>query len=187
MKTLTYLTVVIFFTITACKKPNGREKTIPAPIRFEVIGNNGNNIINSIKDSLAVTYTENGIAEYHRLNVYKVQVSATDTTPVSKYNGFVISDQDYALGGNTGYISMASGEGGVRDFNLYLNGVRAGSFHFDYWGYLSLPYPPPLSSTCTFNGIPVKGDILTGSFSNGSQIVENADSPGEYIYVLQMH
>lgn len=183
MKVLWCTAIGLFFSLAACKKPGGREYTVPAKIQFEIIGKDGTSLIHSIKDSVVVTYIMNSVAYTHQLHTYKVQVSANDTTLVSKYNGFVISDWDPAT--NQGYISSPSG-GGVRNFNVFLNGVSIGTLYWDYWGYLSLGSPPPASSEkVTLNSHPVKWDSLTGSFSDGHHIVENADSPGEFVYVLQ--
>ncbi|MFI5139319.1 MAG: hypothetical protein ACHQIM_15970 [Sphingobacteriales bacterium] len=188
MKTSTYLMVVLIFTIVSCKKPTGKEETVPGSIHFVILGKDGKNIIHSVKDSLNVIYILNGVTKTSHLTVYKVQVSASDTTAVSKYNAFVISDRDKAFG-LQGYITDASAAG-VRNFNLYLNGVSIGTIYLDYWGYLSLPYPPPLSSTFTFNGVPATFDHLVGVFNNGSGIAADVeyhtDLPGDPIAVLQL-
>jgi hypothetical protein len=86
------------------------------------------------------------------LTIYKVQVSPTDTTSVTKYNGFVVTDPNVTT--HQGYMTSPSAAG-VRNFNLYLNGKPAGTIYLDYWGYLSLNYPEPRSSTFTFNGADV--------------------------------
>ena len=189
MKTLTYLAVTLGFTIISCKKPGDNGTTSPAPVYFEIIGQNGNNILHSVKDSLIATYTMNGVTVTSRLTIYKVQVSATDTTAVTKYNGFVISDRDYPAKGNGGYLSVASA-GGIRDFNLTLNGISIGTLYLDYWGWLGLPFPPPPSSTFAFNGVPGKFDTLAGVYNNGdgiaSEIEYYTDLPGDNITVLQM-
>ena len=67
MKTLIYLAVALCFTMTSCKKTNGKGKTLPSSFEFEIIGKDGNNIIHSIKDSLVVTYIMNGVTETSRL------------------------------------------------------------------------------------------------------------------------
>jgi len=188
MKTLMYLLAIFLFVVSSCKKPNINAYTPPSHIYFVIIGKDGKNIIHSVKDSLKVIYILNGVTKTSHLTVYKVQVSASDTTAVSKYNGFVISDRDKAFE-LQGYITDAS-DGGVRNFNLYLNGVSIGTIYFDYLGYVSLPNPPPPSSTFTFGGVPATTDHLVGVFNNGSGIAADVeyhtDLPGLPIAVLQM-
>jgi hypothetical protein len=159
----------------------------PAGIFLEIIGRDGKNMIHSLNDELTVTYTSHGVTQSARLNIYKVQVSATDTTPVAKYNGFIISDRTPPpFNGGRGFISSPSGQLGVRDFNLSLNGANIGTFYFDYFGKFSLSTPPQPSSTFKFNGVPQKWDTVQGFFNDGKHIIEEANSPGEFVYVLQM-
>ncbi len=182
MKRINYMVIILIFTIIACKKPNGNEETVPAPIYFNMISSDGNNLIHSLRDTIVATYVQNGTTETSRLTIYKVQVSTTDTTAVAKYNGFVITDLNPS--DNQGYISSPSAAG-VRNFTLYLNGVSVGTIYLDYWGYLSTPYPHSPSSTFTFNGVDVKLGSISGAFSNGTQIPQIA-SQGFPIYLLQM-
>ena len=188
MKKLTYLTAALCFTVTSCKKPWGNSPSPPAPVYFEIIGKDGNNIVRAVKDSLVVTYVESGVTETHRLTIYKVQVSATDTTAVTKYNGFVISDRNYTIPGNLGYISAASA-GSTRDFNLTLNGISIGTLHLNYREWLS-SYPHQSSPAFAFNGLPGKSGTLAGVYNNGDGIAHDieyyTDLPGNYITVLQM-
>jgi len=194
MKTLIYFAVLLCLSISSCKKADIKAKTLPFDIYIEIIGEDGKNIIHSVNDSLMVTYTKNGITQTARLTIYKVQVSATDTTAVAKYNGFVISDKDYAMPANDqGYISGPSGADftpPIRNFNLYLNGANIGTIYFDYWGWGSLSFPPAPSSNFTFNGVPATFDWLPGVYNNGSGIASeieyHTDLPGNNISVLQM-
>ncbi len=167
----------------SCKKPAGHEETVPAAIHFEVLDKNGNSFIHSIKDTLTVSYMLNGSNVTNRLTIYKVQVSATDTTSINKYNGFLITDINPS--NNQGYIVTPSGGSGVRDFILILNGKNIGTIHLDYWGYLSLGYPPPLSSLFTFDGIPVPGVSFSGVYSDGVNIVSYSSPTGDFIYLLK--
>jgi len=182
MKILNYLMIILSFIAISCKKPVGNEHTVPAPIYFNIIGQNGNNVIHSLKDTLVVTYVMNGLTKNSRLTVYKVQASPTDTTLISQYNGFVITDLNPL--DHQGYISSPSGAG-VRNFSLYLNGVSIGSIYLDYWGYLSTAYPHSPSSTFTFGGENVMLGSLSGAFSDGSQIVQVVDA-GFPIYLFRM-
>src|ERR1700679_1460351 len=124
--------ILLLIIISACKKPGGRGDTIPAPIYFVVVDKDGENLIHSLKDSLVVTYSQNGTTVSKHLTIYKVQVSETDTTLVSKYNGFIVSDWEHTFVGDNGYIVTPSGAG-VRTFNLFLNGTNLGAMYFDYW------------------------------------------------------
>lgn len=191
MKTLMYLLAIFLFVVSSCKKPNINAYTPPNHIYFIIIGKDGKNIIHSVKDSLTVTYVSNGQTITDHLHIYKVEVSATDTTAVSKYNGFVISDRNFALA-LEGYITDASAGGDlppVRNFNLYLNSVSLGIVYLDYWGWLS-SYPQPSSSTFTFNGVPGVFDYFAGVYNNGdgiaSEIEYHTDLPGNNITVLKM-
>lgn len=182
MKKIIYLIAILYFTISSCKKP-GNEYTVPAAIYFDLIGKDGNNLIHSLKDSLSVTYVLNGVTETSWLTIYKVQTSPTDTTSVTKYNGFVVTDRNPI--DNQGYISSPSGAG-VRNFNLYLNGANIGSIYLDYWGYLS-SYPQPTSPTFTFKGVPVTLGSIVGIYSDGSKITEENNYPNaNNVYLLQV-
>ncbi|MBS1526808.1 MAG: hypothetical protein JST19_14225 [Bacteroidetes bacterium] len=182
MKTLGYLTFLLVFITVSCKKTGVNKDTVPAKVQFEIVDKNRVSLVNSLNDSVRISYKLNGVSYISHLHIYRVQTSPTDTTHISKYNGFVISDWNQT--NDQGYISSASAAG-VRNFDLYLNGVNIGTLYWDYWGYLSFSYPPPASSDkVMLNSIPAKWDTLTGSFSDGSQIVENADSPGEFVYIL---
>ncbi|HZY37282.1 MAG TPA: hypothetical protein VFE53_11565, partial [Mucilaginibacter sp.] len=173
--------------VISCKKPATKEYTVPYHIYFVILDKNEKNIIQSVKDSLNVSYILNGVAKSQRLIIYHVQVSATDTATISKYGGFVVSDIDKA-GILQGYITDASAYSGVRNFNLYLKGVSIGTMYLDYYG--DLADIAATSSTFTFDGTPVTTDHLIGVFNDGSGIAAdveyNTTPPGQPIAVLQM-
>jgi hypothetical protein len=61
MKKLAYLVITIFCTvICACHKKN-YEATYPAPVDFELIDKSGNDLIHSLKDSVKVSYMQDGV------------------------------------------------------------------------------------------------------------------------------
>jgi hypothetical protein len=126
---------------------------------FEILDKNGNNIIHSANDTLIVTYVLNGATVSNRLDIFKAQVSATDATPVSKYNGFIVSDANTTVIGTQGYMTAASGgvihnypeSLGIRNFTLYLNGINIGAIYLDYW-----------AATFTLNGTPATTGNISG-------------------------
>lgn len=186
MKTFTYLLTVFCLAVSSCKKPTGKQITPPGNIHFVITGKDGKNMIHSVEDNLTATYIVDGVTKTVRLHIYKVQVSAIDTTTVSKYNGFVVSDRDYASA-NIGYIAAASSIG-ARSFNLYLNSVNIGVVYLDYRGLPIYTQEHPYSSTFTFNGVPVTYDYIIGVYNNGdgiaSEIEHNTAPPGGFVYLL---
>jgi len=179
MKTFVYIIAVFGVCFFSCKKQNNSGECgcgVPAsPIYFAVLDKNGNNIIHSVNDTLLVTYVQNGVATSNRLDIIKAQVSATDATPVSKYNGFVVSDL-IPNNPNFGYMASASGPGiytpayenyGIRNFNFYLNGINIGAVYFDYWESLNLGSSAASYPGFTLNGTPATITQLPGYLTPG--------------------
>jgi hypothetical protein len=145
-----YVIPFLCLALLACKKQNPViiDHTLNThPYFFEILDKSGNNIIHSVNDTLMVTYTLNGVTQSNRLDIFKVQASATDATPIATYNGFVVSDANTSVNGTIGFMTAASGglihyhpeSLGVRNFNVYLNGTNIGAIYLDYWaGIFSL-------------------------------------------------
>jgi hypothetical protein len=176
-----FFALLICTSIFSCKK-----KDVPPPpshIYFVVLDKNGNSIVHSVKDSLKVTFTSNGVAVSDPLHVYKVETSATDTSTVSKF-GYVISDRDFSAE-LQGYMTVASAGGDsqpVRNFNLFLNGKSIGAIYFDYYSFGKSSLGESVQSF-SLNGNPGKIDSLIGVYNDGDGIAANIEynhtSPGE--------
>jgi len=188
MKAFVYIIAVLGLGFFSCKKQSTSSELIcgcvplpfPHSILFDIIDKNGNNIIHSANDTLLITYVQNGLNMSIRLDIFKAQVSATDATPVSKYNGFVVSD---AYAAEQGFMTDASiGNPGVRNFNLYLNGISIGTIYYD-----------DLTAVFTLNGTPAtigntSGFLVAGSPGVSQSILTSYNSSfpnGDGMYVLQ--
>jgi len=192
MKTSIY-SIILCLSLFSCKKQStttlGGGMLNTQPYSFEVLDKNGNNIIHSANDTLVVTYVLNGVTVSNRLDIFKVQTSAEDATLVSKYNGFMVSD--WIPNTTTqGYMTAASGGAfhnypenlGVRNFNLYLNGINIGVIYLDYW-----------AAIFSLNGTAVTVGNLTGYLVAGypavfQNIVSGYSSNflnGNPVFVLQ--
>ena len=136
MKKLLFLTATISVLLFSCKNNLSPSPSVSIqPGRFYVIlDKNGNNLIHSLNDNLTVSYVLNGKTVTNRLNIYKIQKSATDTTQVtSKFNGFAFSDINYnSVGQSESYIVFNSIYNYVRTFNLTLNGKDTGVIYWDF-------------------------------------------------------
>jgi len=153
MKTFSITFLSLLLIVSACKKQQTKQLTTPAPLSFEIIGKDGKSMVTSKKDSVAITYSENGSHKSFNLTIEKLEVSATDTTTSSKYNGLYITD-------NAFMSDLSSQSPPVRTFNFYLNGTDLGTIYVDYWAYLGA-YPHP-SAALTFNNVPVSSDYSIG-------------------------
>lgn len=134
---------------------------------FQFIGKMGESLVTSLKDSVKVSYTENGATKFKKLIVAKLYVgtvNGADTTRISpKYNGVYINDGVFMS-------SLSSREPNpIRNFNIYLNGKNMGSLYMDYWGY-QRAYPKPSSNNLTFNNTPVLYDFNSDIFTYGSPV-----------------
>jgi hypothetical protein len=215
---LAFLLLMMFFS---CKKQNNSDTgdcgctILPGPILFEIVDKNGNNIIHSANDTLVVTYVSNvpnGFGVSNRLNIFKIQVSQTDTALSKVYNGFVISDYTWQY--NLGYMSANSGtlhQSITNTYQFYLNGKSIGNVYFDFWGAAKIiatatvPYNTIKDTGFTLNGTPATWGlipsgflvagypaILTTSFLLSFNDVDLQKDPnipnsggGLYVYVLQ--
>jgi hypothetical protein len=180
MKKAACILVFLFCAIglVSCHKPIGYGPPPPArePLNFVFIGRDGKSLIHSAKDSLII---KDGITQIPiRAGIYKLQVSATDTTTVAQYGGFIFMDLDAFIANGSSY--------GRRNFDLYLNGVSEGRIYIDYNGYMSLPIPRSLSSLFTFNGFQVASGIITGVFYVNPQVLEPGYPYITTVYVLQL-
>lgn len=158
MKTLINLLVctIFCFTIISCKKEGKKYTTLPESVNFAFIDKNGKSLVTSLKDSVKVSYTENGVTKFQKLLVNKLYVFinnvGVDTTrTVSKYNGLVINDGKF--------MSQLSSRNSnpIHNFTIYLNGINMGNIYIDYWKYEDA-YPKPSSEHLTFNNIPTVDD-----------------------------
>ncbi len=95
----------------------------PAPLSFEIIGKDGKSMVTSLKDSVSVSCTENGVLRSYHLTVAKLRSSGSDTSAVKKYNGLYITD-------NTVITNLSIQPNPVQDFTMSLNGVKMGEIHF---------------------------------------------------------
>ena len=180
MKKTAGILVFLFFAISlvSCHKPigYGPPPRAPEPLNFVFIGKDGKSLIHSIKDSLII---KDGITQIPiRASIYKLQVSATDTTTVVQYGGFIFMDLVSFIANGSSY--------GRHNFDLYLNGVSEGRIYIDYYGYMSLPTPRPLSSLFTFNGVQVASGTVTGVFYVNPQVLEPGYPYMTTVYVLQL-
>jgi hypothetical protein len=167
MKKLTYFVIITVCTvICACRKTSNTESTYPAPIDFELIDKSGNDLIHSLRDSVKVSYMQDGVLKYHNLSVEKLQVSASDTTTVKYYNGLVIDDRGAMTSLNGFYAGEPSA---IHNFVIYLNGVAMGNIYLDYWNLLGSS--GIYSQYCTFNNVPCKADVSFSYFRPGMGIL----------------
>jgi hypothetical protein len=151
MKTFGLLLLVVLMAGSSCTKPAIKTMTVAAPLNFEIIGKDGKSMVTSKKDSITISYTENGETKLFRPSIMKLQVSETDTTSVSKYNGLCIND-------NTVMSALSSRPSSpIRTFNLNLNGENLGVIYVDYWRYQAA-YPQLSSPALTFNNVQVISD-----------------------------
>ena len=201
MKKLLFLTATISVLLFSCKNNLSPSPSVSIqPGRFYVIlDKNGNNLIHSLNDNLTVSYVLNGKTVTNRLNIYKIQKSATDTTQVtSKFNGFAFSDINYnSVGQSESYIVFNSIYNYVRTFNLTLNGKDAGVIYWDFNAYgasivtnlnyieqpttaEALAADDNITSTYfTYNNVPV--------ISNTNWVIANGSWDGTYTYVFNDH
>jgi len=151
----------------SCKKEKNIATTPPESMAFEFIGKDGKSLTTSLRDSVKVSYVENGITIFHALSVQKLytfESNRLDTTKTSsKYNGLVINDGRFMS-------SLSSrNPNPIRNYNIYLNGTNMGILYMDYWGYQAA-YPSPSSNNLMFNSTPVLNDFSGDYFSQGSPI-----------------
>jgi hypothetical protein len=158
---LTCLFISMLIVLTSCSKHNGHD-ILPLPVSFEIIGKDGKSMVTSVKDSISVSYTENGVLKNYRLTVTKLRSSGSDTGALAKYNGLYITD-------NAVMTDLSIQANPVQDFAISLNGVKVGDIHFYYWGYLDA-YPKISSANLTFNKVPTRDDRTGDYFTPGSNI-----------------
>ena len=190
---LVFLLMIMFFS---CKKPSALRDcgciVLPHPILFEIVDKSGNSIIRSVNDTLQVTYIlDNGVTVTNRLDIFKSQVSATNTAQVANYNGFVISDSNPTVPGAQGYMSSLPvgvndvQSQAVHNFKFYLNGALIGSVYFDYSGLAAS------NSAFTLNGTPATAGNIPGFLTFGYPaqgdlyIPANPLTLNSFVYVLQ--
>jgi hypothetical protein len=160
-----YFLLIVCISLFSCTKEKHIATTLPESVNFEFLGKDGKSLITSLKDSVKISFTENGITKFHNLVVTKFYVANSfgpDTTKtVAKYNGLIINDGRF--------MSNLSSRtpNPIRDFNIYLNGVNMGTIYLDYWGYQDA-YPNLLSNNLKFNNIQVQVDFNPNNFVQGS-------------------
>jgi hypothetical protein len=196
MKKLLFLTATISVFLFSCKNnlPPSPHFSIPPGRFYVVLDKNGNNLIHSLNDNLTVSYVLNGTTVTNRLNIYKIQKSATDTTQVtSKFNGFAFSDINYIPDGlGNSFIIVNSAFGNVRTFNLTLNGKDAGVIYLDFNAYETSYFADPnyTEKPTTAEALAADGNITTPYFTyNNVPVITdyNDDLNGNYIYVFNDH
>ena len=152
MKTTLFLLVLVLLIANSCGKICGCElPPPPKPLNFEVVDKNGKSVVNSLKDSVAVTYPDNNYSNTNktiRLTVKKLYTSFTDTTTISpNYNGLYVTDN--------GQMSILSSQAPpANNFNLSVNGVNMGIITINYQQY-QVSYPQFSAAALTFNTLPV--------------------------------
>jgi len=156
MKNLTYIILLIIcFAIGSCKKEGGNSTVLPESVNFELVDKTGNSLVKSLKDSVKISYIQNGATQYHNLSVQKLPVNYNDTTSVEQYNGLVINDEKFM----SNLSSSVMNPNPVRNFNIYLNNIIMGNIFMNY-----------SNGQITFNNIPVKNDRSFQYFEKGSDI-----------------
>jgi len=154
--------LLISVIITACGKGNIKATTLPAPMAFELIYN-GESMVTSFKDSVKVSYTQDGVLKFHDLYIVKLSKSDVDTSATKDYNGLVINDKSFM--GNISSLDINP----IRNFNIYLNGKNMGSIYLDYWKWQD-DYPKNPSSYLTFNNVPVIWQQIYFYWPSGSPL-----------------
>lgn len=156
MKTLSTFLIFLPLIISGCtKSPIEKQLLPPQPVYFEIVDQNAKSLITSKRDSVSITYSENGAIHSLHTTVLKLYASPTDTTnSSSKYNGLLVTD-------NQGMAKLEMQQNPIGNFNLSLNGVSRGPIHLDYYSYLTV-YPQPSSQYFTFNSLPVVYDPNAG-------------------------
>lgn len=157
------LCILLATAVYSCKKGESTPMISPAPVYFEIVDKNGNTMVTSTKDSVAVTYTDNNVAKVIKLSVLRLSLHHTPDTVFSKsYGGLYLSDN--ALMSTPSYSKTSP----VRNFSISLNGTNLGTIYLDYVSYLSAY--PLATSAFTFNGTVVTPDnsvpIVAGSYYN---------------------
>lgn len=151
MKKLMVQVIGMLIIFSSCKKQGVNEITDPAPIDFEIIGKDGSSMVKSKRDSVTITYIDNNVTKVFRPSISRLQVSITDTSTASNYNGLFISDNAIMSG-----LSSRS-PNPIYSYSLSLNGVSLGTIYVNYWQYQDA-YPQLSSPAFTFNNIPVVED-----------------------------
>ena len=193
MKKLFYILPFLCLLLFSCKKQNNSPvSTTPlalsSPIDLEIVDKNGNSIIHSVNDILMVTYVENGVNLSYRMDIFKVQLDVDDTVPIPKYNGFLISDQDFTEQ-STGAAFMVSPSAGVgpstpgsvRNFNFSLNGQSLGSVYFDYWTAWQNAQGNVTNTAFTLNNTPATYGNVTGYLVAGYPALSASNTLQGYI------
>jgi hypothetical protein len=134
---------------------------LPKPLNFEVIGKDGKSMVNSLKDSITITYLDNNYSNTNktiRLSVKKLYTNFSDTTTLSSnYNGFYITD-------NREMSILSSQVPPANTFNLSINGLSVGVININLKQYQAT-YPYLSAVALNFNNTSV-------SYDNGVNLLQ---------------
>jgi hypothetical protein len=134
MKTTAAISFLLIISVSffSCAKKQILPVRMPeATTLFEIVDKDGKSLVTSLKDSVKVIYTENGVAKSYKLLVFKLYAAyvngVLDTTKLStNYNGLYI--EDHSMG-----ILSGRDINPIRNFDIYLNGKNTGNIYRNYW------------------------------------------------------
>ena len=167
---LSLLAAVVLFSSCGKNPFGGGGGCDPGPqmkaLNFVVLDRNGNSLISTLKDSVAVTYQEvNTSNAVHtlRLTINKNYTNyPADTTSVSaKYNGLYITD-------NAQLSVLSSQSPAINTFNLSINGKSMGVIYINYSNY-QMSYPNLTVDAFTFNNTQA---VLDASTNNNLELLK---------------
>ena len=127
----------------------------PPTALFEVVDQDGNGLLLSLRDSVKLSYADNGSTWSFLEPVVKLDSASVDTASYKKFNGLILQDK-YTMA----LLSTRPG-GPIHVFNLRVNGHDLGELYFDYNDYKN---SLTQASTTAFalQNVPAKNIMLEG-------------------------
>lgn len=134
LKPFGILLIAVTLIISSCKKnstpaPEQCCAAGTAPTLFEVVDDNGEGMILSLKDSVVISYADSDKTKSFKEPVAALDPALVSTADYKTFNGFVIEDMYGMAALNTRPKSP------VYNFNLRINGHDLGLLYFNYESY----------------------------------------------------
>lgn len=130
----------------------------PPTALFEIIDQNGNGMVMSLKDRVMFSYADSGKTKAFKEHIGPLNSAWVNASTKKKFNGIVIEDI-YSMA-----VLSTRLPNPIHTFNLSLNGEILGVVYFDYANYKN-SLSQSTTSTFTFNSLPVKNLRVPGGRS----------------------